>query len=95
MVAGSGYARDRVSKRDRYEPSDPKPPAWAVPPDQVAKLPPCKQCGRPFRLDAARGVAGGLVTLDLGGGELAYYHGYPEVPGKGSCYAAAERAGFP
>lgn len=84
-----------MASRDRYEPGDEKVPAWAVPPGEVAKLPPCRHCGKPFVLDAAKGVAGGLVKLDVGGGEFYYYHGYPEVRGKGSCYSAADRAGFP
>ncbi len=82
-------------KRDRYEPSD-KRPTWAVPPEEIAKGKlSCDECGKPFALDAAKGVAGGLVIFDEGGGKKKLYHGYPELRGKASCYGRAEAKGFP
>jgi hypothetical protein len=81
-----------TGKRDRYEPSDPRP-AWGLSVEEFTRLT-CAECGRPFEADAARGVKGGLVIVD-DGGTKKYYHGYPERPQPGSCYSRAERKGFP
>ena len=86
-------------RRNWVEPHDKSKPKWVVHPHEVASLPPCAECRRPFQLDAAKGVSGGIVILfgnDKAGGPLkTYYHGYPDVQGKGGCYAEAEAKGFP
>lgn len=86
-------------RRNWVEPSDKHKPKWVVPPHEVASLPPCAECKRPFKLDGANGVSGGIVVMfgsDKTGKALkTYYHGYPDVPGRGGCYAAAEKKGFP
>ena len=82
-----------MADRDRYEPSDPKVPGWVVPKDQVASLPPCRECGKPFKLDGAGGVSGGLAIVDTDEGKL-YYHGYPENTRARDCYRKALDKGF-
>lgn len=84
--------------RHWVEPSDKSKPKWVVPPAEVPSLPPCPECGQPFKLDAAKGVSGGVVIVfdsDKSGKPVKrYYHGY-DVPGSDHCYSRAERKGFP
>lgn len=66
-----------------YEPGE-HLPSGALSATEVARTQRCALCGQPFLLDAARGIKGGVIVVNVGPGQHEYYHGYPHQ--RRTCY---------
>lgn len=72
-----------------YEPCEALP-AGALSAEEVAQTQICAHCKKPFILDAARGIKGGVMVVNVGPQQYEYYHGYPgRRGGSRTCYAQA------
>ena len=87
---GEGERRRRPVVPRTYEPREALP-AGALPAEEVARTQACAHCKKRFILDAAHGIKGGVMVVNVGPGQYEYYHGYPGGRGGSSrtCYSQA------
>lgn len=70
--------------RSHHEPGQPQR-SWSLKKEDIAQTI-CALCMKPFKLDGAGGVRGGMVVLDEGNGKKSFYHGYERDKKSDTCW---------